>query len=180
MLDDSAVKYIWKHLATTSNDSFEYFHLLYKLHKNPIKTRPVYSNYDSMTHALLANGSTKCYSPLSKVNIRTSRTLRNWNKSSTSSTSCQMLAYLRTMQLVCKPISIQKTVLQFLNRFCLIQSHILSLSNTPREPLSKLSRSSYVTIACTLVISLQSNWMILPWGCRLLQQLLICWSPATK
>ncbi|KAL7525048.1 hypothetical protein ACHAXR_000837, partial [Thalassiosira sp. AJA248-18] len=52
LLSDSSVKYIRKKLEETSADPFGYFYLLYKLHKTPIKTRPVCSDCASLPHAL--------------------------------------------------------------------------------------------------------------------------------
>lgn len=50
--DDDAIMYIRKKLEETKADPFGYFYLLYKLHKNPIKTRPVCSDCGSLPHAL--------------------------------------------------------------------------------------------------------------------------------
>ena len=44
--------YIRKKLAETAEDPFGYFYLTYKLHKTPIKTRPVCSDCASTPHAL--------------------------------------------------------------------------------------------------------------------------------
>ena len=54
LLKDSDVLYIYiRHrLRESEKDPFGYFYLLYKLHKNPVKTRPVCSDCASMPHAL--------------------------------------------------------------------------------------------------------------------------------
>ena len=44
--------YLRKTLKSTREDPYGYFYLLYKLHKNPIKTRPVCSDCASTTHGL--------------------------------------------------------------------------------------------------------------------------------
>ena len=44
--------YIRQKLKDTEEDPFGYFYLLYKLHKTPIKTRPVCSDCSSTCHAL--------------------------------------------------------------------------------------------------------------------------------
>ena len=44
--------YLRKKLKETEEDPFGYFYLLYKLHKTPIKTRPVCSDCSSTCHAL--------------------------------------------------------------------------------------------------------------------------------
>jgi len=46
------VDYIRKKLDLTFKDPFGYFYLLYKLHKDPISTRPVCSDCGSLHHAL--------------------------------------------------------------------------------------------------------------------------------
>ena len=45
-------KYMGKKLDDSKEDSFGYFYLLYKLHKTPIKTKPVRSDCASLPHAL--------------------------------------------------------------------------------------------------------------------------------
>ena len=51
-LTDMHVKYIRKKLKESKSDPFGYFYLLYKLHKTPIKTQPVWSDCTSPPHAL--------------------------------------------------------------------------------------------------------------------------------
>lgn len=46
------MKYIRKKLNDSKADLFGYFYLLYRLHKTPIKTRPVCSDYASLPHTL--------------------------------------------------------------------------------------------------------------------------------
>lgn len=46
------IDYIRKKLEETEDEPFGYFYLLYKLHKSPIKTRPVCSDCASLPHAL--------------------------------------------------------------------------------------------------------------------------------
>ena len=48
----SQVDYLRKKLEDTADDPYGYFYLLYKLHKSPISTRPVYSDCASLPHAL--------------------------------------------------------------------------------------------------------------------------------
>ena len=45
-------RYLEKKLEETKEDPFGYFYLLYKLHKSPVKTRPVCSDCASTPHAL--------------------------------------------------------------------------------------------------------------------------------
>ena len=45
-------RYLEKKLKETKEDPFGYFYLLYKLHKSPVKTRPVCSDCASTPHAL--------------------------------------------------------------------------------------------------------------------------------
>ena len=52
VLPDKTVEYIRKKIEDTSDDPFGYFYLLYKLHKEPISTRPVCSDCGSLPHAL--------------------------------------------------------------------------------------------------------------------------------
>ena len=47
-----APRYLRKKLSETADEPFGYFYLLYKLHKTPVKTRPVCSDCASLTHAL--------------------------------------------------------------------------------------------------------------------------------
>ena len=51
-LTDMEAKYLRKKLDETREDPLGYFYLLYKLHKNPVKTRPVCSDCGSTVHAL--------------------------------------------------------------------------------------------------------------------------------
>ena len=51
-IGDEVVKFLRKSLKDTEEDPFGYFYLLYKLHKNPIKTRPVCSDCASTNHGL--------------------------------------------------------------------------------------------------------------------------------
>ena len=51
-LEPNHVEYLETKLEETSSDPFGYFYLLYKLHKTPVKTRPVCSDCASLTHAL--------------------------------------------------------------------------------------------------------------------------------
>ena len=51
-LDDDSVKFIRKQMSAAMEDPFGYFYLLYKIHKTPIKTRPVVSDCASVTHSL--------------------------------------------------------------------------------------------------------------------------------
>jgi len=51
-LTDSAVKFIRKKLDETIEDPYGYFYLMPKLHKTPLKTRPVCSDCASLPHAL--------------------------------------------------------------------------------------------------------------------------------
>ena len=46
------VDYLCLKLKETKEDPFGYYYLLYKLHKTPIKTRPVCSDCASLPHAL--------------------------------------------------------------------------------------------------------------------------------
>lgn len=46
------IAYIRKKLEETEDEPFGYFYLLYKLHKSPLKTRPVCSDCASLPHAL--------------------------------------------------------------------------------------------------------------------------------
>ncbi|KAL7516908.1 hypothetical protein ACHAWF_000090, partial [Thalassiosira exigua] len=48
----SKLNYLRKHLELTKDEPFGYFYLLYKLHKTPLKTRPVCSDCASLPHAL--------------------------------------------------------------------------------------------------------------------------------
>ena len=52
VLSNLVVKYIRKKLDETEEDPFGYFYLPYKLHKTPVTTRPVCSDYASLSHAL--------------------------------------------------------------------------------------------------------------------------------
>ena len=52
VLSDNTVRYLRKKLKDTSDDPFGYFYLLYKLHKQPISTRPVCSDCGSLPHTL--------------------------------------------------------------------------------------------------------------------------------
>jgi len=52
VLSDKTVEYLRMKLKETSDDPFGYFYLLYKLHKEPISTRPVCSDCGSLPHAL--------------------------------------------------------------------------------------------------------------------------------
>ena len=51
-IGDDVVEFLRRTLNTTREDPFGYFYLLYKLHKTPIKTRPVCSDCASTTHGL--------------------------------------------------------------------------------------------------------------------------------
>ena len=51
-LPRSTRRYLEKKLEETKEDPFGYFYLTYKLHKNPVKTRPVCSDCASTPHAL--------------------------------------------------------------------------------------------------------------------------------
>jgi len=52
LLDDSAWAFIYKKTKENALNPFGYFYLLYKIHKVPLKTRPVCSDCASITHAL--------------------------------------------------------------------------------------------------------------------------------
>ena len=51
-LDDDAIKYIYDRTSKNSKDPHGYLYLLYKVHKNPVKTCPVISDCGSITYAL--------------------------------------------------------------------------------------------------------------------------------
>ena len=51
-LTDDEAKYLRAKLSETYEEPFGYFYLTYKLHKTPVKTRPVCSDCASLTHAL--------------------------------------------------------------------------------------------------------------------------------
>ena len=51
-LSKQEVAFIQKKLDKGMDEPFRYFHLLYKLHKTPISTRPVYSDCGSLPHAM--------------------------------------------------------------------------------------------------------------------------------
>jgi hypothetical protein len=52
VLPENIKEYLKTKLQESSEDPFGYFYLLYKLHKNPVKTRPVFSDCTSTSHAL--------------------------------------------------------------------------------------------------------------------------------
>ena len=51
-LDTDTRRYLRKNLKTTKGGPFGYFYLLYKIHKTPLKTRPVCSDCASAPHVL--------------------------------------------------------------------------------------------------------------------------------
>lgn len=51
-LDEHETKYIRKKTDDSAEDPFGYFYLMYKVHKSPLKTRPVVSDCGSCTYAL--------------------------------------------------------------------------------------------------------------------------------
>jgi hypothetical protein len=50
--NDENISDICHKLQESENDPFGYFYLLYKLHNNPVKTKPACSDYASTPHAL--------------------------------------------------------------------------------------------------------------------------------
>ena len=52
VLPKSVQQYLETKLQERNKEPFGYFYLLCKLHKNPVKTRPVFSDYTSTPHAL--------------------------------------------------------------------------------------------------------------------------------
>jgi hypothetical protein len=51
VLPDDTQTYLRKKLIKRREDPFGYFYFLYKLHKTPVKTRPVCSDFSSNPHA---------------------------------------------------------------------------------------------------------------------------------
>ena len=51
-LDIDTRRYLRKKLKTTKGDPLGYFYLLYKIHKTPLKTRPVCPDCASTLHVL--------------------------------------------------------------------------------------------------------------------------------
>jgi hypothetical protein len=94
-LTDMSVKYIRKKLTDSIIDPFGYFYLLYKLHKTPIKTRPVCSDCASLPHAL-GEWVDEMLQPLVKAQatyFKDSFALKKWLNSLTLPANSSLFTY---------------------------------------------------------------------------------------
>ena len=91
----NSVKYIRKKLTKSISDLFGYFYLLYKLHKTPIKTRPVCSDCASLPHAL-GEWVDEMLQPLVKAQatyFKDSFALKKWLNSLTLPANSSLFTY---------------------------------------------------------------------------------------